>query len=113
MRDKFDGHNTISDLQTGNNPQDIGENLNYGAITGLVMRHEDLQLGVLVAFQDEDVSVKTIAHESVHVADAMFDWCGIYSQGFDESNEAYAYLVGWAAECIDDYLTEYKKMNKK
>lgn len=41
-----------------------------------------------------------IAHESVHIADYIFDECGALTQAFKHGNEPYAYLVGWAAGCF-------------
>ncbi len=57
--------------------------------------------GVLVFCSNfELLTVSNIAHESVHVADCIFEYIGACSQDFSYANEPYAYLVGWAAECI-------------
>ena len=62
-------------------------------------------LGVLlVIFRDEDMNSSIIAHESVHIADFYFEVTGCNSEDFTEGNEAYAYLVGWAAGCIANAL---------
>lgn len=42
----------------------------------------------------------TIGHEAVHVADYMFQETGSVHQPFGETNEPYAYLVGWVAQNI-------------
>lgn len=57
--------------------------------------------GVMVFMDNKEV--RTIAHESVHVADAVFEQLDITTQGFtDGGNEAYAYMVGWVAKCIEE-----------
>ncbi len=47
-------------------------------------------------------SLKTsnICHEAAHCADFVCEQFGIKSRTFDDG-EAYAYLVGWVAECIN------------
>jgi hypothetical protein len=65
------------------------------------MDKTDGRLGILVMFRGKKtVSVSTIAHESVHVADYIFEEIGAYSQDFKERNEPYAFLVGYIADCI-------------
>ena len=59
---------------------------------------------ILVIFRLEDMDASTIAHESVHVADYYFQVTGCNSEDFTDGNEAYAYLVGWAAGCIANVL---------
>ena len=49
-----------------------------------------------------------IAHESVHIADYFYEACGCNSEDFTDGNEAYAYLVGWAAGCIANVLIKEK-----
>ena len=57
--------------------------------------------GVVVIINDFGVS--TIAHESVHVADGIFDDLGMVAQNFTQGgNEPYAHLVGWVAKCIEE-----------
>jgi len=64
--------------------------------------------GVLVFIHTpERMDISTIAHEADHVANAIFNACG---QGVDTSDdEIHAYLVGWAAKCIDEVLRKAKK----
>ena len=57
--------------------------------------------GVIVVIKRSSLNTSVIAHESVHCADYMFDEVGAYSQHFNDTNEPYAYLVGWIANCID------------
>lgn len=78
------------------------------AYTVLVKEKKTGITGALVVI-DNDADVDSIAHESVHVADAFFDLMGAYTQGWDDSNEPYAYLVGWIAGNIDIYCKKYLK----
>lgn len=48
-----------------------------------------------------NVTIGTLAHESVHAADIIFEQLGMYTQGFNEGNEPYAYLVGWITDCLN------------
>lgn len=75
-----------------------------------VLRKDDLKYGALVVIMNKkDVTTGVVAHESVHVADYICEQLGIYSQGFRDGNEAYAYLVGYVADCISDSIKEFKK----
>lgn len=68
------------------------------------------KLGVLmVIFGLDDVDTSIVAHESVHVADYYYEVCGCNSEDFSDGNEAYAYLVGWAAGCIANVLIKEQK----
>ena len=62
--------------------------------------------GVLVIFPSKkQMTVKTIAHESVHVATQIFSDCNMgfsFEAGMDEH---FAYLVGWAADCMNNIRT--------
>lgn len=71
------------------------------ACTLPVQRKDTGHNGVLIVTGNKKFSVSTIAHESVHAADCLFDYIGAYSQSFEEKNEPYAYLVGWIADCIE------------
>jgi hypothetical protein len=63
--------------------------------------------GILMIFRDKKFGIGQIAHESVHIADYIFDEIGAYAQDFEDKNEPYAYLVEWIANCI-----EKVKLNK-
>lgn len=52
------------------------------------------------------IPISVIAHESVHIADYVFQLCDINSEDFRDGNEHYAYLVGWIAEQISNFLYE-------
>jgi hypothetical protein len=74
--------------------------------------------GVLVVFYDcpklcGSKIVEHIAHESLHVANAIFDELGIeYSLTHDEHA---AYMVGWVAKCCWKVLQKevYDNINEK
>lgn len=70
---------------------------------------ESLMNGVCVCFlKKSSMSVKNIAHESVHIASQIFSDCNM-TMGFEDGkDEHYAYLVGWIAECC-----EKVKLNKE
>lgn len=58
-------------------------------------------IGLLVCiWKPKMLDVKTICHESVHCADFICEQFGITNGSF-ENGEAYAYLTGWIAECIE------------
>lgn len=56
------------------------------------------KFGILVILSNPEEG--TIAHEAVHVADYIFAELGCLTQTFENRNEPYAYLVGWAAKCM-------------
>lgn len=67
---------------------------------------------LLVIFRNEDMDTSVIAHESVHIADYYFQVTGCNSEDFTEGNEAYAYLVGWAAGCVSNTLIKERNERK-
>lgn len=63
---------------------------------------------VIVAIKKKDWSV--IAHETVHVVNAIFLSCNIQ---LDRNNdEPQAYLTGWVIQQIDDFLKEVEIKSK-
>lgn len=76
-----------------------------------VERKSDGMLGaLLILYNTEECGTSTIAHESVHVADYICDELGIYTGSLSD-NEHYAYLVGWVAGKVSEYLI-YTKNGK-
>lgn len=66
-------------------------------------------LGImLIIFDIYSVDTSIMAHESVHIADYYYEACGCNSEDFTDGNEAYAYMVGWAADCIANVLIKEK-----
>lgn len=72
----------------------------WNAFTCNAIEKETGRFVILVYF--ENLDFETIAHESVHIANNIFDDCGI-DMGY-EHDEHYAYLVGWVAKCIGEAL---------
>lgn len=61
-------------------------------------------IGLLIGvFKPKQLKTGTICHESVHCADFICEQFGITAGKF-EYGEAYAYLVGWIADCIERVL---------
>lgn len=56
--------------------------------------------------------VITFAHESTHITDAIWQLIGARAESFDERNEPYAYLVGWVAGKIGQYMIDYIRDNE-
>lgn len=71
-----------------------------------VIRKSDNKYGVIViaVTSTEDITPDMIPHEAVHVADYFCEQLGLYTQDFKDGNEAYAYLVGWAAGNISNTI---------
>lgn len=68
--------------------------------TGPVANKKSGWVGNLVyILKPKQLDVKTICHESAHCADYLTESLGITNGSF-EDGEAYAYLVGWIADCI-------------
>lgn len=58
-----------------------------------------------------DELADTIAHESTHAADAIFDYIYASGQSYDNGNEPYAYLLGYIAGRIANTVIEWKERN--
>ena len=70
-------------------------------------RHRKTGLyGVCVAFRGKNrMSVRTMAHEAVHVSAAFHHDLNM-SMGFNiGEDEAFAYISGWAANCMNQVKT--------
>lgn len=88
---KRDGSEIYLGIEKGNEPK---------ATTLNVWNKETGKYGVLVCIHSR-INVEDVAHEAVHVASFIFNDCGV-SMGFgDGEDEHLAYLVGFAADCIN------------
>lgn len=77
------------------------------ARTHAVIDKESGWIGTFVSIhKPKMMTTKSISHESAHCADFICEKFGIQHGGFD-NGEAYAYLIGWIADCI-----EKVKLNK-
>jgi len=90
---------TYRDDETINIPEDGRGNHNKACVLPVIQKKTG-HIGVVVIIW-HNIAADDIAHESVHVASSIFDDLGM-SMGFDGSrHEHFAYLVGWAAGCIE------------
>lgn len=63
---------------------------------------------LVIIWQSKQFSIKSICHESAHCADFICEQFGINSRSFKDG-EAYAYLIGWIADCINQVrLNKFK-----
>ena len=58
--------------------------------------------GVINLVIQPDADINTICHESFHIANGILDDAGM--KLCDNSEEAYAYLIGWVAEKVQKEL---------
>ena len=62
-------------------------------------------MAVGIIFNKKEVPARLIAHEAFHATRMMAEiGCKIFLD--DQSEEAWAYLIGWVAKCIDQWLKE-------
>lgn len=59
--------------------------------------------GILVWTGKSKISINHLAHEATHVAENIFEYIGEEKK----TDECFAYLVGWSAECIEKAM-KYK-----
>lgn len=76
--------------------------VNASAATYLVREKKSRAIGILILIGD--YSSSTLAHESIHYADAVYDFLRMNAEGYNEGNEQYAYLVTWCVEQLEDYI---------
>lgn len=72
------------------------------------------QMGVFMCiFSKREMTAKYMTHESAHCADFFAEQLGLGTGKFYDG-EAYAYLIGWIADCIERAIKyKPKKKNKK
>lgn len=79
------------------------------ATTFPVAAKKDRQGGLLVhIYRNNRLSTNYITHEAAHCADFFAEKLGL-STGKFHDGEAYAYLLGWIAECIEKATKLHKK----
>ena len=84
-----------------------------GGVTYLVREKDTRSVGVLIVLSD-GYMCSTLAHESIHYADAVYDYLRMNAEGYDDGNEQYAYLVSWCVDSLYDYLEwKERKTTKK
>ena len=78
------------------------------AITDCAYDRENNKGGVMVRFGSvENMTPGNIAHEAVHVAAVIYEYCGIKAEM--NNSEHMAYLVGWAAQCMGQVKEDMTK----
>lgn len=107
----FDGYDTMQDASNDQNPGDIVvSNDKVDGVTVCVREKKTGAVGLLVLINTKlakNTVSEVVPHESVHVADGIFDYLGIVKSNYEHGNEHYAYLVGWVAGRISNYLINY------
>lgn len=105
----FDFYSTIDTFKKNDNPSKTFQNLiddgTIAAVLPVIRKSDSVNGALLVIFNMDLFDTKTIAHEAVHVADYICDEMGITTGRLSE-NEHYAYLVGWVAGKISEYLID-------
>lgn len=64
---------------------------------------------LIILGSKEFTNDETIAHESVHAADYVFQEMNMNCEDFSDGNEHYAYLVGWTAGKISSSVIKNRK----
>lgn len=105
----FNFYRYTKDLRD-NDPAELIIAKNISAATYLVREKEADAVGVLIVL--DDFSCSTLAHESIHYADAVYDYLHMNGEGYDEGNEQYAYLVTWCVEALENFLQSKHKQKK-
>lgn len=109
VTDFFDFFANTKDLRN-DDPGEVNKAKQISGATYLVREKNTRAVGILILLDDFNCS--TLAHESVHYADAVYDYLKMYSVGYDEGNEQYAYLITWCVDCLVDFIECIKKERK-
>ena len=95
---------SIKENFINNDNSEIGLEYNSYAMAfvhkNVVILKSDGKFGVLVSIVNKNIKVDVIAHEAAHVENMIWDWIG----ETEPSEEANAYLVGYAAKCINNAI---------
>jgi hypothetical protein len=112
VRKNFRFYRTTTDLRNDEPTELIGPMAMADAVTFLV--REDLKnstfVGIMIVLDTKSPS--TLAHESIHYCDAVYEYLFMHSEGYNDGNEQYAYLVSWCVDCLDDFIKCQKKVRK-
>lgn len=98
----FDFFITTDNLKNDEVNGEPSKPVNASAATYLVREKKSRAIGILILI--DDYSSSTLAHESIHYADAVYDFLKMNAEGYNEGNEQYAYLVTWCVEQLEDYI---------
>lgn len=106
----FDFFITTKELRNDEPERDCPKLSSIMGATFLVREKYSRAVGILIVLDDFHCS--TLAHESIHYADAVYDYLSMNAEGYNEGNEQYAYLVTWCVEQLEDFI-ECKRKEKR
>lgn len=102
--------------------QDLLEDTNRGTLyfcddadggTFMVRSKKNGAKGVIIFLEESDIldgyCFEITAHESTHVADIVWDAIGAIGEDSTQGNEPYAYLLGWVAGKVGQYIIDTLK----
>lgn len=78
----------------------VAENFTNAQVLDAMCKSNNTRYDILVFNDYSKIKFGTVAHEAFHVAQNMAEKTGLTYHSFD-SNEAFAYLVGWVADCCE------------
>lgn len=99
--------NDVFSDYNGNQVDDGWDDKVFGISKAMVFKVMERRSGEYGAFVliNNNLNVADITHESIHVASIIFDDCGM-TMGFGGGkDEHFAYLAGFAADCIHQVVT--------
>ena len=108
--DFFDFFLTTKELRNDEPERDRPKLSSVMGATFLVREKYSRAVGILIVLDDFHCS--TLAHESIHYADAVYDYLSMNAEGYNEGNEQDAYLVTWCVEQLEDFI-ECKRKEKR
>lgn len=122
LNKKFKFYRTLDGCRSGDPNEEVVMDSRVPTITGcttLARTKDKYNLPCVVITLNTDMVtgadwrslVDTIAHESTHAADAIFDYIYALGQSFDNGNEPYAYLLGYIAGRVTNTVIEWKEKN--
>ena len=64
----------------------------------------DVKGGILMLFKKDRITPEIVAHEAVHAAMGICNYCGMDVSCEERYQEYFAYLVGWIVGCVYESL---------
>lgn len=112
VKSKFKFYRDVQCLERDEDGEPIISKTSAGT-TYLVRRGKNDTHSILLVLNTDvylsSDSFNTAAHESVHAADIVWDVIGAVGESYTDGNEPYAYLVGWIAGKIGEFMINYGK----
>lgn len=109
MKKKFLFYPTIKDLLNNeNNGSPISQSVQMELHLQQIRELETKSAYSYTEAQiNQMVQLQKYAHESTHATDVIWDIIGGVGQGYDQGNEPYAYLLGWIAGKVGQFMIDY------